>query len=202
MHSSEILNRLVACLCKLPGVGRRSAERMALKLARDSNGLVDELMAALRETRENICCCSRCGSVTAVGENPCRLCTDSSRDGKVLCVVEDPNDIMAIDKSGGYHGRYHALMGKLAPARGDGPKQLRIDSLLGRVVAENIEEVILALSTDVEGDATASYIAELLKEKKVKVTRLASGLPAGSGVMYSDAVTLSKAIKGRQGMYR
>lgn len=200
MNSSEILNRLVVCLSKLPGVGRRSAERMALKLARDNAGLVDEMILALREARENICCCSRCGSVTAVGENPCRLCTDPGRDGRILCVVEDPNDIMSIDKSGGYHGRYHALMGKLAPARGDGPKQLRIDSLIERVDGEKIEEVILALSTDVEGDATAIYIAELLKGRNVKVTRLASGLPAGSGVMYSDAVTLSKAIKGRQGM--
>jgi recombination protein RecR len=200
MNSSEILNRLIICLARLPGVGRRSAERMALKLARDTNGLVDELIVALRETREKICCCSRCGSVTASDENPCRLCTDSARDGRMLCVVEDPSDILAIDKSGGYHGRYHALMGKMAPARGDGPKQLRIDSLLSRIESERIEEVILALSTDVEGDATASYIAELLKGKKVKVTRLASGLPAGSGVMYSDALTLAKAIRGRQGM--
>lgn len=198
MKSSDILNRLVVCLGKLPGVGRRSAERMALKLARDNNGLIDELMFAMREAKEKICCCSRCGSVTAVDENPCRLCTDASRDGRVLCVVEDPNDIISIDKSGGYHGRYHALMGKMAPARGDGPKQLRIDSLLARVDGEKIEEVILALSTDVEGDATASYIAELLKGKNVRVTRLASGLPAGSGVMYSDSVTLAKAIRGRQ----
>lgn len=173
---------------------------MALKLARDTHGIVDELVAALRETREKICCCSRCGSVTANDENPCRLCTDITRDGRILCVVEDPSDIMAIDKSGSYHGRYHALMGKMAPARGDGPKQLRIDSLLSRIESEKIEEIILALSTDVEGDATASYIAELLKEKNVKVTRLASGLPAGSGIMYSDAITLAKAIKGRQGM--
>lgn len=200
MNSSEILNRLVVCLARLPGVGRRSAERMALKMARDNNGLVDELMAALKEVRERITSCSRCGSVTATDDNPCRLCTDSGRDGKVLCVVEDPSDITAIDKSGGYHGRYHALMGKLTPARGDGPRQLRIDSLMDRVASEKIEEVILALSTDVEGDATASYIAELLKGKKVRITRIASGLPAGSGVMYSDAVTLAKAIRGRQGM--
>jgi len=200
MSSSDILNRLVTCLARLPGVGRRSAERMALKLTRDTNGLVDELVLALRETREKLCGCSRCGSVTAVSENPCRLCTDPARDGRVLCVVEDPSDIAAIDKSGGYHGRYHALMGKLAPSKGDGPKQLRCDSLLERVDKEKIEEVILALSTDVEGDATASYVAELLKGRKVKVTRLASGLPAGSGVMYSDPVTLAKAIKGRQGM--
>src|SRR3989339_1286151 len=133
MNASEILNRLVLCLAKLPGVGRRSAERMALKLARDNNGLLDELVASLRGMHEKICCCSRCGSVTAIDENPCRLCTDPGRDAKVLCVVEDPSDILAIDKSGGFHGRYHALMGKLAPSRGNGPLQLRIDSLLGRV---------------------------------------------------------------------
>jgi recombination protein RecR len=200
MNSSEVLNRLIVCLGKLPGVGRRSAERMALKLARDTNGLAEELVVALREMRDRICCCSRCGSVTAADENPCRLCTDPGRDGRVLCVVEDPSDIIAIDKSGGYHGRYHALMGKLAPARGEGPRELRMDALIERIAGEKIEEVILALSTDVEGDATASYIAELLKRINVRVTRLASGLPAGSGVMYSDAVTLAKAIKGRQGM--
>lgn len=200
MNASEILNRLITCLAKLPGTGRRSAERMALKLARDNNGLLDELTSSLRDVREKICCCSRCGSVTSVDENPCRLCTDPGRDSRVLCVVEDPSDILAIDKSGGFHGRYHAIMGKLAPARGDGPMQLRIDSLLGRVENEKIEEVILALSTDVEGDATASYIAEVLKGRKVKVTRLASGLPSGSGIMYSDALTLAKAIRGRQGM--
>jgi len=198
MNSSEILNRLIICLGRLPGVGRRSAERMALKLARDSNGLVAELVAALKEMRDGICCCSRCGSVTAVDENPCRLCTDPARDGRILCVVEDPSDIMAIDKSGGFHGRYHALMGKLSPARGEGPRDLRIEALVGRITSEKIEEIILALSTDVEGDATASYIADLLKGLSVKVTRLASGLPAGSGVMYSDAVTLAKAIRGRQ----
>ena len=200
MNASEILNRLVVSLAKLPGVGRRSAERMALKLARDNKCLLDEMMASLRDVREKICCCSRCGSVTAVDENPCRLCTDPGRDSKVICVVEDPSDILAIDKSGGFHGRYHALMGKLAPARGDGPMQLRIGSLLERIEAEKIEEVILAMSTDVEGDATASYIAEVVKDRNVKVTRLASGLPSGSGIMYSDALTLSKAIRGRQGM--
>lgn len=200
MNSSDILNRLVACLTRLPGVGRRSAERMALKLARDSDGLVDEMIFALKETKARIASCSRCGSVTAVDENPCRLCTDSSRDGRVLCVVEEPTDILAIDKSGGYHGRYHALMGKLALSKGDGPRQLRIESLLARIDSEKIEEVILALSTDVEGDATASYIAELLKGRAVKVSRLATGLPAGSGIMYSDAVTLGRAIRGRQGV--
>jgi recombination protein RecR len=200
MNPGDILNRLSSSLAKLPGVGKRSAERMALKLARDTGGLVDDLVAALKDTKANICCCANCGSVTSVDENPCRLCTDPGRDGRVLCVVEDPSDVQAIDRCGGYHGRYHSLMGKLAPAKGDGPKQIRVDSLLARIDKEKIEEVILALSTDVEGDATASYICQLLKDRKIKVTRLASGLPAGSGVMYSDAVTLAKAIKGRQGM--
>jgi len=173
---------------------------MALKITRDTNGLAEELISSLREIKEKLCCCSRCGSVTAVNDNPCRLCTDPSRDAKALCVVEDPSDIISIDKSGGYHGRYHALMGKLSPSKGDGPKQLRCESLLERIVNEKIEEIILALSTDVEGDATASYIAELLKGQNVKVTRLASGLPSGSSIMYSDSITLAKAIRGRQGM--
>jgi len=115
----------------------------------------------------------------------------------VICVVEEPDDIASIEASGGYNGKYHALMGRISPMKGDGPEDLRVKSLIKRIDEEKIDEVILALSTDVEGDSTASYIQELLKEKKVQITRLAYGLPAGSGVMYSDPVTLAKAIKGR-----
>ena len=132
-----------------------------------------------------------------VNEEPCRLCAGANRDGTVLCVVEDPGDIAIIERSGGFHGRYHALMGKISPGRGSGPEDLRIDSLLDRLSREKFKEIILALSTDVEGDSTASYIIELLKDKNVRLSRLASGLPAGSGIGYSDPVTLARAIKGR-----
>jgi len=189
---------LVGCLAKLPGVGRRSAERMAMRLVLDGGGLLKALAGALNDVDRHLCCCSRCGSITAVSRDPCRLCEDPKRDGHVLCVVEDPADIPMIQQSGGFHGRYHALMGKISPTKGAGPGNVRIRSLLDRVEKEGFREIILAMSTDVEGDATASYIADLLKHTKVKVTRLAAGLPASSAILYSDPVTLAKAIKGRQ----
>jgi len=194
----DAFHKLTACLGKLPGIGRRSAERIAMKLVRDSEELLPGLIQALAEVRRNVRCCSQCGSITPAGEDPCRLCTSDGRDKAVLCVVEEPNDILTIERSGAFHGRYHALMGKLSPGRGEGPAELRIQALLKRVDSEKFTEVILALSTDVEGDATASYITELLKSKPVKVSRLAFGLPVGSGVAYADPATLAKALKGRQ----
>ena len=194
----EVFNRLTASLGRLPGIGRRSAERIAMRLVRDGDDLLPGLMQALEDVRQSLCCCSKCGSITAVGENPCSLCTAEGRDKALLCVVEEPNDILTIERSGAFHGRYHALMGKLSPARGEGPEELRLKALLARVDDEKFEEVILALSTDVEGDATASYIIEALKPRRVRVSRLAFGLPVGSGIAYSDAETLAKALKGRQ----
>jgi recombination protein RecR len=179
-------------------VGKRSAERMATRLARNRGNLCEELADALREVAASVRSCSRCGSLTSVGEDPCRLCTDARRDGRMLCVVEDPSDIVALEQSGGYRGRYHALMGKISPMQGEGPGDLRIQSLLKRVREEGIEEVLLALNTDVESDATASFIGALLHKEGARVSRLAYGLPAGSGIRYSDPVTLSRAIKGRQ----
>jgi recombination protein RecR len=193
----DTIERLTACLNRLPGVGRRSAERMAVKLARDRTGLLADLIRTLQDASKNVCCCSRCGSITSVNDEPCKLCTGHDRDESVLCVVEDPNDIMLIERSAAYRGRYHALMGRISPSRGEGPSSLRIDSLLERIEKEKFKEIILALSTDVEGDSTASYIIELLKDKQIKISRLASGLPAGSGIVYSDPLTLSRAIKWR-----
>lgn len=197
MNSLESLDKLTDCLSKLPGTGRKTAERMAIKLARDHNNLIKNMISALEDVSKNVCCCSHCGSITTIDKNPCKLCTDQRRDSSVLCVVEEPGDIIMIERSGGFHGRYHALMGKISPMKGEGPDNLRIKLLLERVEKEKIKEVILALSTDVEGDSTASFITDLLKNKNVKVSRLAFGLPAGSGILYSDPVTLSRAIKGR-----
>ena len=194
----DALDKLTACLSRLPGVGRRSAERMASRLARNRSNLCAELADALRDVAATVRCCSRCGSLTPATEDPCRLCTDTRRDGSMLCVVEDPSDITAIEQSGGYRGRYHALMGKMSPMQGDGPGDLRIQALLARVRDEGIEEVVLALNTDVESDATASFVGALLHKDGKKVTRLAYGLPAGSGIKYSDPVTLSRAMRGRQ----
>ena len=191
---------LEKCLARLPGLGRRSASRAALALVREPARLLQPLMSALRNASDQVRCCSRCGAFTCVGHDPCDLCVDVTRDGSILCVVEEPADIIPLEASGAFHGRYHALGGKLSPARHSGPEKLRLPELVDRVVAEGIGEVLLALSTDMEGDATAGYVAELLKGTGAKVTRLAFGLPADSGIAYSDPLTLKRAISGRLGM--
>lgn len=194
----EPLDRLVLLLARLPGVGRRSAERMAWALARDTNGLTRELAAAMADTAQRMTVCSRCGNITTRNEDPCRLCTDTRRDDRVLCVVEDPADLAWIERSSGFRGRYHALMGKLSPMRGEGVAQLRVDALLARLKPEGVQEVILALNSDTESDATASFLHEALTAQGVKVTRLARGLPTGSGVGYADGSTLARALEHRQ----
>jgi recombination protein RecR len=194
------LDNLVAALSRLPGIGRRTAERMAMALVQDQKGLMRILANALLEADEGIACCSRCGSVTLAAENPCGLCTQPRRDAHILCVVESPSDIMKIEQSGGFRGRYHALMGKLSPMHGTGAADLRVDDLLRRIADEGIEEVLVALGTDVESDATANYLGEVLSTRAVKVSRIAFGLPSGSAIEYSDSATLARAIAGRQTM--
>ena len=197
MKSTESLDRLKLLLAKLPGVGRRSADRLAIAMARNREGYLGDLVTTLQNVAREITSCSLCGSMTSVAENPCRLCTDTRRDDRLLCVGEDPGDIELVERAGIYRGRYHALMGKLSPARAEGPATLRIQSLLHRVQNGVIAEVILALNSDVESDATAMYLAEKLHDRPVKVSRLARGIPAGSGLAYADPVTLEAAIKNR-----
>lgn len=192
-----VLDRLVRALAELPGVGRRSAERMAWRLARGES-LCRELIDALGETRDRLCACGACGNVTTKDRNPCVLCTSPSREGRLLCVVEDPADIQIIEHSGAFRGRYHALMGRLAASRGTAMPAERVDALVERVAREGFEEVVLAVGTDVEGDATAAYVAERLKGLPVRITRMASGVPVMSGVSYADPVTLARAMAGRQ----
>lgn len=192
------LQRLIAALSKLPGIGQRSAERMAMHLVVRRRELLGELAAALSEAREQVTACGRCGAPTSTDADPCRLCTRAGRDDTLLCVVEDPADIITIERAGGYQGRYHALMGTLSPARRRGPDDLRIRALIERVRSEGIREVILALNTDVEGDATAAFLGEALRDEPVAITRLAFGLPAGSGIRYADPVTIDRAMKGRR----
>ena len=191
------IDNLIRALAKLPGLGKRSAERAALALIRKPELLLDTLAAALREARATVCCCPVCGGFTSIDRCPCKLCTDASRDDGLLCVVEEPSDIFSIERSGGFTGRYHALMGKLSPAKQTGPSDLRLRALAERVAGGGVKEVLLALSTDMEGDTTAGYIGEMLKPYGVRVTRLAFGLPADSGVGYSDPLTLKRAISGR-----
>ncbi len=196
------IEELVRHLARLPGLGRRSAGRAALALLREPDRLLEPLVLALRGARDSVVCCPRCGAFTVVGQTPCAYCSDPLRDGALVCVVEDPADIVAIESSGAFKGRYHVLGGKLSPARRSGPEKLRLQELKDRIVAEGFREVLLALSTDMEGDATAGYLAETLQghpspEAPVKVTRLAFGLPADSGVAYSDPLTLRRAIVHR-----
>ena len=182
----------------LPGFGRRSSERAALALVRRPETLLDTLVRALNEARENVCLCSKCGAFTAHDADPCPLCTRADRDDTLLCVVEDPADIHTLEASGAFKGRYHALMGKLSPGRQTGVGELRVAALVQRVRAEGTREILLALSTDLEGDATAGYIAERLRDSGVRITRLAFGLPCGSGIAYADPLTLRRAVSGRQ----
>lgn len=193
---SQALDQLMKALSRLPGIGRRSAQRIAFALVRRPERL-GALVETLTRVGESVRLCSKCGSVTTVDADPCRLCLDASRVADVLCVVEEPTDIVAIEQSGGFHGRYHALLGRISPMSGTGPDDVRLERLMTRVREEQIAEVILALGTDVEGDATASYVADALHALGVKVTRLALGLPADSGVGYSDPVTLGRALRGR-----
>ena len=196
------IENLVRNLGRLPGLGRRSAGRAALALVREPERLLEPLVLALRDAQANVCACARCGAFTVRGEDPCALCTDATRDGGVVCVVEEAADVVTIESSGAFHGRYHVLAGKLSPVRHCGPDKLRIAELKDRIAREGFGEVLLALSTDMEGDATAGYLAETLREfpsaaAPVKVTRLAFGLPADSGVAYSDPLTLRRAIVHR-----
>ena len=193
----EPVEELVRALSRLPGLGRRSAGRAALALLREPERMLDPLVAALRSAREEVVCCSRCGGFTVRGADPCALCCDQSRDGSLVCVVEEPADIVTLESAGARRGRYHVLGGKLSPVRRLGPDRLRIAELVERISREGFTEVLLALSTDMEGDVTAGYLAEILRDSPVKLTRLAFGLPVDSGVGYSDPLTLKRAFQNR-----
>lgn len=198
MKTFPSLDRLIACLSKLPGIGRRSAERIALKLVIQRDGLLRELIAALQEAGDRLGACSECGAITPAAENPCSLCKDTARDGSILCVVEDPVDLLLIEAAGAFRGRYHVLMGKISPMQGEGITNLRLETLRRRIETEKIQEVILALNSDVESEATASFLHDQLAAHNVRITRPAMGLPVGSGIAYTDTVTLARAMKHRQ----
>lgn len=198
MRYHPAFEKLRDCFGRLPGIGRRSAERLVFGLLTDQSNLPAELSAALQEVAASLRCCGRCGALTAAQEDPCRLCTDPARDDGLLCVVEAPADIMRIEQAGGYRGRYHALMGRLSPMNGMGTQDLRMSSLLARIERASFREVILALNSNVESDATASFIRSRLAGRNLLVSRPAMGIPAGGGVAYADALTLANAMKSRQ----
>ncbi len=189
------IKSLVGELKRMPGIGPRSAERIALWMIQSRDSRPAEIARVIADTTQTIHSCPRCGFF-ATG-TLCDFCADESRDPASLCVVEQPTDILPMERTGAFRGRYHALGGRLAPLDHIGPEDLRIDALIARVKSEAPTEVILALGADVEGEATANYIAGLLRELPVKITRLAQGLPAGGGLEHADELTLSRALSGR-----
>lgn len=194
----DSITALIAALSKLPGVGPRSAERIALHLVQTEPGVVKHLAEALVTARERIQFCATCGALTE--KSPCSICEDARRDGSLICVVERAVDILSIEKSGTYRGKFHVLGGKISPLDGVEPEDLRIVELEKRLAAEPIQEIIIALGTDVEGDATSHYLAKRLARSGLKISRIAYGLPAGSGLEYADELTLSRALEGRREM--
>lgn len=196
MYGSKYLELLVEELTKLPSIGQKSAQRMALYLLRAPQEDALRLAEAIRAVKERVGFCGTCGNFSE--DDPCRLCTDSKRDDRLVCVVEQPGDVIAFERTGQYRGRYHVLGGALSPLDGTNPENLRIRELLTRLEDGKIEEVILATNPNVAGEATALYISRLLGPMGIRVTRIARGVPMGSDLEYSDQVTLSRALEGRR----
>ena len=200
MHAlPQPITSLIVALGKLPGIGPRSAERIALHLVQTEPGVVRQLAESLLDARDRVRFCEVCGALT---EKPiCDTCADPRRDAALVCVVERPVDIITLEKSATFRGKYHVLGGKISPLNGVEPEDLRISDLEQRLVREPIKEVVLALGTDVEGDATSSYLAKRLARQGLKITRIAHGLPAGSGLEFADDLTLSRALEGRTELF-
>jgi recombination protein RecR len=193
---AEPMTRLIEELRKLPGIGTKSAQRLAFHVLRSSTEDADKLSAAIRELKQHLRLCSICNNITDI--DPCVYCTSTSRDQRLICVVEEPTNIATIEKTRGYSGVYHILHGTLSPIGGVGPEQLRIANLLVRL--PEVDEVILATSPTTEGEATAGYLAGEIHRTRpeVRVTRIATGVPAGSDIEYADEVTMSRAMEGRR----
>jgi recombination protein RecR len=198
MPLPEPIVALTAALAKLPGVGPRSAERIALHLVQTDSTQVKRLAETIVIAREKIIFCDICGSLTE--KSPCSTCDDPRRDASLVCVVEKAVDILSIEKSGTYRGKFHVLGGKISPLDGVEPDDLRISELEKRLSSEPIRELIIALGTDVEGDATSSYLAKRLARPGLKISRIGFGLPAGSGLEFADELTLNRALEGRREM--
>jgi recombination protein RecR len=193
------ITALTAALAKLPGIGPRSAERIALHLVQSETGAVQQLADAMLAAREQVHLCTTCGALTEV--SPCAICAGPRRDASLVCVVERPVDILSVDKGGTFHGKFHVLGGKISPLDGVEPEDLRITELESRLAAEPILELIIALGTDVEGDATSFYLAKRLARPGLRITRIAHGLPAGTGLEFADELTLSRALEGRRELH-
>jgi recombination protein RecR len=198
MRTSPPIERLVAALKRLPGIGEKSATRLAVCMLGAPDALVQELASAVARLKQEIVLCEECFDLT--DSSPCAICRDPKRDASMICVVEDPADLAAIDRSGRFHGRYHVLGGALAPIDGVGPGDLRINELEERVRGGGIEEVILATNPNAEGDATAHFISEQLRPLGVKLTRIAYGMPLGGDLEYADHVTIGLSMEHRRSL--
>ena len=196
MNQLGPLVRLTEQLQRLPSIGPKSAQRLAFHLLKQSRDEVDQLCDAIRDVKELISYCSVCSNIT--DRDPCFYCTDHSRDRRIICVVEAPHNVAAVERTRDFKGAYHVLMGALSPLKGVGPDDLNIKGLLERVGADEVHEIILATNPNVEGEATALYLAKLLKPLGVRVTRIAMGVPVGSDLEYADEITMLKAMEGRR----
>jgi recombination protein RecR len=195
MALPDPLTRLIDELVRLPGIGPKSAQRLAFHLLKTPRELTDRLVDALRDVKERVTYCSVCNTITDT--DPCAFCSSDARDPHIICVVEEPQNVSAIEKTREFKGLYHVLMGALSPLQGIGPDDLKIKGLLGRI-GTGVTEVILATNPNVEGEATAIYLARLLKPLGVRVTRIAMGVPVGSDLEYADEVTMHQAMEGRR----
>jgi recombination protein RecR len=193
---AEPMARLIDELKKLPGVGGKSAQRLAFHILRSSAEDADDLAAAIRNLKEKLHLCSVCSNITDV--DPCSYCTSATRNQRLVCVVEEPTNIASIEKARFYNGVYHVLHGAISPLHGVGPEHLRIPSLMRRIESGSLDEVIIATNPTIEGEATAVHLTGLLKRPGVKITRIATGIPAGSDIEYADEVTMLKAMEGRR----
>jgi len=196
----EPVQNLVIALERLPGIGPKTASRLAFYLLRTSGEVSTQLAEALADLKTKIAFCNDCFNITSVGREQCEICADSQRDAAVICVVEEPLDMLALERIGAYKGKYHILQGVLSPIEGIGPDDLRIKALLERVRGGSVKEVILATNPSMEGEATAQYLQPRLQSLGVRVTRLARGLPVGGDLEYADQNTLLRALTGRQEM--
>lgn len=193
---AEPMAQLIDELKKLPGIGNKSAQRLAFHILRSTDEDADALASAIRNIKEKLHLCSVCNNITDV--DPCVYCSNATRNQRLVCVVEEPTNIASIEKTRGYNGVYHVLHGAISPLHGVGPEHLRISSLSKRVESGDVDEVIIATNPTVEGEATAHYLTRLLKRTGTKITRIATGIPAGADIEYADEVTMSKAMEGRR----
>ena len=190
------LQELVDQFKKLPGIGAKNAQRLAFHVLRTPREDAERLCAAIRDVKDRVTYCTICNNITDV--DPCAMCNDPARDHRVICVVEEPQNVNVVDRTGGFKGVYHVLMGAISPLQGVGPDDLKIKGLLARVGVDGVDEVILATNPTVEGEATAIYLARLLKPMGIRVTRIAMGIPVGSDLDYADDLTMGKSMEGRR----